>query len=162
MVVMVIFTNTIEYNEYKTGSREEALIFSLRPFMSKMSSALQQLIVTVVYLIIGMTGSTNQISELEKSANLASSAARKANPADLEAVLNKIEADKLSEITKVLQAAPDGMALRLALCMAIIPIVLLVVAYIISLKKNKIDEAEYDRMLAEIERRKAEKETVKA
>ncbi len=160
MVVMVIFTNTIEYNEYKTGSREEALIFSLRPFMSKMSSAFQQLIVTVVYLIIGMTGITNQISELEKSANLAASAARKANPADLEAVLNKIEADKLSEITRVLQSAPDGMALRLALCMAIIPIVLLVVAYIISLKKNKIDEAEYDRMLAEIERRKAEKETV--
>ncbi len=162
MVVMVIFTNTIEYNEYKTGSREEALIFSLRPFMSKMSSALQQLIVTVVYLIIGMTGITNRISELEKNANLAASAARKANPADLEAVLNQIEADKLSGITEVLQNAPENMALHLALCMAIIPILLLVIAYVISLKKNRIDEAEYDRMLAEIERRKAEKETVNA
>ncbi|HBL41569.1 MAG TPA: hypothetical protein DDY98_08470 [Ruminococcaceae bacterium] len=162
MVVMVIFTNTIEYNEYKTGEREEALIFSLRPFMSKMSSALQQVIVTVVYLVIGMTGITNQISDLEQKANVASSAARKLNQANLDAVLDKIEADKLAEITKVLNSAPDGMSLRLALCMAIIPIVLIVAAYIISAKKNKIDEAEYDRMLAEIEKRKQKKETVEA
>ena len=70
MTVMVIFTNTIEYNEYKTGSRDEALIFSLRPFMAKMSSALQQVIVTLVYLAIGMTVLTNNISDLEQKANL--------------------------------------------------------------------------------------------
>lgn len=31
MVITIHLTNTIEYNEYKTGSRDEAIIFSLRP-----------------------------------------------------------------------------------------------------------------------------------
>ena len=51
------------------------------------------------------------------------------------------------------------MSLKLALCMAVIPIILLVIAFIISRKKNKIDEDEYDRMLKVIEERKAEKAT---
>ena len=108
--------------------------------MSKMSSALQQLIVTVVYLIIGMTGITNQISGFEQQANLK----------------QITEEAKLDGIEKVLNSAPSDMSLKLALCMAIIPIILLVIAFIISKKKNKIDEEEYDRMLAEIEKRKAE------
>lgn len=155
MVVMVIFTNTIEYNEYKTGSRDEAIIFSLRPFMSKMSSALQQLIVTVVYLIIGMTGITNKISGFEQEANVLSSNARAENLPGLEATLDKIEADKLNKIGEVLSQAPSDMALKLAMCMTFIPIVLIVAAFIIARRKNKIDEEEYDRMLAEIEARKA-------
>lgn len=138
MVVMVIFTNTIEYNEYKTGTRDEALIFSLRPFMAKMSSALQQLIVTVVYLIIGMTGITNKISDYERQANLK----------------EITEQAKLDGIQRALDSAPDTMALKLALCMTAIPIILLVSAFVISRKKNKIDETEYDRMVAEIEKRK--------
>ncbi|MBR0112193.1 MAG: MFS transporter, partial [Clostridia bacterium] len=158
MVVMVIFTNTIEYNEYKTGSRDEALIFSLRPFMSKMSSAFQQLIVMIVYLIIGMTGITNQISGYEQEANLLSNAARTQNVPDLTAVLDKIEADKLTKIGGVISSAPPSMALKLSFCMALIPIILLTVAYIVSEKKNKIDEDEYDRMLREIEARKQSKE----
>lgn len=154
MVVMVIFTNTIEYNEYKTGSRDEAIIFSLRPFMSKMSSALQQLIVTVVYLIIGMTGITNKISDFEQEANILGSNARAEAAGDVSAVIDKIEADKLENIQQVLSQAPDSMALKLAFCMAIIPIVLLTAAFVIARKKNKIDEEEYDRMIAEIEARK--------
>ena len=155
MVVMVIFTNTIEYNEYKTGSRDEAIIFSLRPFMSKMSSALQQLIVTVVYLAIGMTGITNKISGFEQNANILSSKARADNLPNLEAALDKIEADKLSGIQQVLSSAPESMSMKLALCMTVIPIVLLILAFVILSKKNKIDEAEYDRMIAEIEARKS-------
>lgn len=156
MVVMVIFTNTIEYNEYKTGSRDEALIFSLRPFMSKMSSALQQVIVTIVYLAIGMTGITNKISELEQESNVASSAARAANSGNLEKILENIEADKLKKITDILDGADPSMALKLAVCMAIIPIILIVVAYVVNLSKNKIDEETYDMMLKTIEERKAE------
>lgn len=160
MVIMVIFTNTIEYNEYKTGSRDEALIFSLRPFMAKMSSALQQVIVTVVYLAIGMTGITNQISTLEQDANVQSSTARANAVPNLTQVLDKIEADKLEKITDVLNKADPSMSLKLAFCMAIIPIILLVIAYIVNCAKNKIDEETYDRMLKEIAARKEEKTEV--
>ncbi|MBO5411283.1 MAG: MFS transporter [Clostridia bacterium] len=138
MTVMVIFTNTIEYNEYKTGSRDEALIFSLRPFMAKMSSALQQVVVTLVYLAIGMTVLTNSISDLEQKANL-----------------NIITEDvKLSGINAALAGAEGSMSVKLAICMAAIPIVLLIIALIILRKKDKIDEDEYERMVAEIKARK--------
>lgn len=59
----------------------------------------------------------------------------------------------------MLDGAPSDMSLKLALCMAVIPIILLVIAFVISHKKNKIDEDEYDRMLKVIEERKAEKAT---
>lgn len=138
MTVMVIFTNTIEYNEYKTGSRDEALIFSLRPFMAKMSSALQQVIVTLVYLAIGMTVLTNNISDLEQKANL-----------------NLItEEAKLAGINAALAGAEGSMSVKLAICMAVIPIVLLVAALIILKKKDKIDEDEYERIVAETQARK--------
>ncbi len=144
MIIMVIFTNTIEYNEYKTGSRDEALIFSLRPLMAKMSSALQQVIVTLVYLAIGMTVITNQISDYEQQANL------------------KLitEEAKLSGIEAVLSSADEYMALKLALCMAAIPIVLLIAGYFIIRKKDRIDEDEYNRMIAEIAQRKSKTEEV--
>ncbi len=142
MVIMVIFTNTIEYNEYKTGSRDEALIFSLRPFMSKMSSALQQVIVSAVYMIIGMTTLTNKISEYEQNANL------------------KLidEAQKMSGIQQALSEAEGSMSLKLSLCMSILPIILLALSFFITRKKDKIDEDEYDRMVAEIAARKGNEE----
>ncbi len=158
MIIMIIFTNTIEYNEYKTGSRDEALIFSLRPFMAKMSSALQQVIVTVVYIAIGMTGITNKISDLEQNASVLSSAERAKALPDLEASLQTIEDDKLANITNVLSEADPGMAVKLVLCMTIIPIILLIIAYFVNVKKNKIDEETYDMMLKEIEARKEKAE----
>jgi len=40
-VTMIVMTaNTIEYNEYHTGSRNESIIFSVRPLMTKIGAAL--------------------------------------------------------------------------------------------------------------------------
>lgn len=140
MVVTICLTNTIEYNEYKTGKRDEAIIFSLRPFMAKMSSSLQQLIVMIVYLVIGMTTLTNGISDLEQKANL-----------------KLISEDvKNSSVSALLESAPDYMAVTLRLVMVILPIIFVICAYIVMKKKATIDEKEYERMVAEIEKRKSE------
>ena len=40
LVMMISIINTVEYNEYKHGTREEAIIASIRPFFTKMGSAL--------------------------------------------------------------------------------------------------------------------------
>ena len=109
-----------------------------RPFMAKMSSALQQVIVTLVYLAIGMTVLTNNISDLEQKANL-----------------NLItEEAKLAGINAALAGAEGSMSVKLAICMAVIPIVLLVAALAILKKKDKIDEDEYERIVAETQARK--------
>lgn len=70
MVVIVNMTNTIEYNEYKTGDRNEAIVFSLRPFVAKMSSAIQGLIVTIVLVVSGVYGMSQNVSALEQEVSL--------------------------------------------------------------------------------------------
>ncbi len=137
MVTTICLTNTIEYNEYKTGERDEAIIFSLRPFMAKMGSALQQVAITVVYIAIGMTTLTGGIAEVEKNANL------------------KLidETAKADQIAALLSAAPDSMVLWLRVFMTLLPIVLIGCAYLVMRKRVKIDEKEYDRMLAAIAKR---------
>lgn len=42
MIMVINMANTVEYNEYRTGKRDEGLIFALRPFTAKMGSALMQ------------------------------------------------------------------------------------------------------------------------
>jgi Na+/melibiose symporter-like transporter len=70
MVVIVNMTNTIEYNEYKTGSRNEAIVFSLRPFIAKLSSALEMLVVTLVLVVSGVYAMSQNVSELESQKSM--------------------------------------------------------------------------------------------
>lgn len=65
MVIIINMTNTIEYNEYNTGERNEAIVFSLRPFVAKFSSAVEGLIVTLVLVLSGVYGMSQNVSELE-------------------------------------------------------------------------------------------------
>ena len=55
LVMMISILNTVEYNEYKRGTRDEAIIASLRPFFTKLASALIVLIISACYLIFGVT-----------------------------------------------------------------------------------------------------------
>lgn len=70
MVIIVDMTNTIEYNEYKTGDRNEAIVFSLRPFVAKLSSALEGLIVTMVLVISGIYIMSQNVAELENQLSI--------------------------------------------------------------------------------------------
>lgn len=69
MALIINMTNTIEYNEYKTGKRNEAVIFSLRPFIVKFSSALQQGLVTLVLIVSGIYALSQNVSQLENQKN---------------------------------------------------------------------------------------------
>ncbi|MBQ2812026.1 MAG: MFS transporter, partial [Clostridia bacterium] len=141
MVVTICLMNTIEYNEYKTGERNEGIIFSVRPFMAKMSSALQKLITMVTYLAIGMLSITNGISDLEQQANLG----------------YITEEQKLTGVQAVLDGADGYMVVVLRLIIGLIPIILMATGYFVMIKKTKIDEKQYEHMLAEIEKRKQAK-----
>lgn len=65
MVLTVDIANTVEYNEYKTNERNESVIFSLRPFMAKLASALEQGLVTLVLISSGVYVLSQNITELE-------------------------------------------------------------------------------------------------
>ncbi|MBP3700356.1 MAG: MFS transporter, partial [Lachnospiraceae bacterium] len=138
LVMMISIINTVEYNEYKHGAREEAIIASIRPFFTKMGSALVVVITSASYMIFGVTGYTNQISDLESAAASGSLS----------------EADKLAGIANVIRGVQGGQSTGLLLCMVIVPFVLMFLSYILYKKHYILDEEEYDRICREIAARK--------
>lgn len=138
LVMMISIINTVEYNEYISGQRDEAIIASLRPFLTKLSSALIILITNISYIIFGVTDYTNRISDLEN-----------------QCARNMItETDKISLIDSVINGIASWQTLALLLCMAIIPCALMLTSYVLYKKRYKLDEDEYARICAELEARK--------
>lgn len=138
LICVINITNTVEYNEYKTGERKEGLIFSLRPFTAKMGSALMQGIISLVYIIAGVLKVTDRISSLENKA-----------------IQNEITAEeKLVSINNLIDGVPEKNKIMLLVCMCIIPVIFMAVTLIIYKKKFKLDEKTMDFMLEEIKKRK--------
>ena len=141
LIMMISIINTVEYNEYRTGSRDEAIITSLRPFLTKMSSALIVLVTNLSYIIFGVTKYTNQISDFEN-----------------ECARNLItEHEKTMAIDNVIAGIEPGKTLALLLCMVIVPCVLSLLSHFLYKKHYKLDEEEYDRICSEIAARKEAK-----
>ena len=139
LIMMISIINTVEYNEYRTGERDEAIIASLRPFLTKLASALIVLITNASYIIFGVTGYTNRISDFENQC------ARKLIT----------ESEKISSISSVISGIEPGKTLALLLCMVVIPCALMLVSYVLYKKHYKLDEDEYARICSELEARKA-------
>lgn len=138
LVMMISIINTVEYNEYKHGTREEAIIASIRPFFTKMGSALVVVITSISYVVFGVTNYTNQISDLESAA----------------ASGLITEAEKLSSIEAVIAGIQGNQSEGLLLCMVVIPFVLMFISYLLYRKHYILDEEEYDRICKVIEARK--------
>ena len=138
LVMMISIINTVEYNEYKHGTREEAIVASIRPFFTKMGSALVVVITSVSYMIFGVTNFTNQISDLESAAS--------------GGLIT--EADKLLKIEEVLSGVQGSQSTGLLLCMIVVPFVLMLTSYLLYRKHYILDEEEYDRICKEIAARK--------
>lgn len=141
LILMISVINTVEYNEYVHGTRDEGIITSMRPFLTKLASALTVVIASTTYMLTGVTKYTNQISSLENAA----------------AAGHITEADKLSEIKDLLTGVTHGQSLGLLLVMVVLPLVLLVITYVLYIRHYKLDEPEYDRICAELKVRRASK-----
>ena len=152
LIMMISIMNTVEYNEYKFGTREEGIITSLRPFITKMSSALIVAITSVIYLIFGVTGYTNRISDLEQRC--------------AQGLIS--EEQKLTEISGVIfgstggqyEGVTLGQSLGLLFAMTVLPCALMLVSYFLYKRKYKLDEEEYDRICAELAKKQGKGEVI--
>ncbi|NLL56309.1 MAG: hypothetical protein GX242_03745 [Clostridiales bacterium] len=72
MSSIINMTNCVEYNEYKQGERNEAVVSTLRPFMAKFGSAMQYGIVTFVLTVSGIFILSQNISLMESQKNFLS------------------------------------------------------------------------------------------
>ena len=139
LIMMISIMNTVEYNEYTHGTRDEGIVSSLRPFLTKMASALTVAIANFTYIIFNIIHYTNGIADLEQAA--------KAGEISTE--------QKAAEITSLLQGVHHSQTLGLLVVMTVVPCALMFLSYILYKKRYKLDEEEYDRICAEIAARKA-------
>ena len=133
--MMISIINTVEYNEYLTGERNEAIIASARPLITKMSSALVVVMTTASYMIFGVTNYTNQISDLE-SASAAGAIT---------------DTEKLEAIGNVIRGVDSAQTWGLLILMVVIPYAMMLLSNGLYQKYYKLDEAEYERICKELE-----------
>ena len=139
LIMMISIINTVEYNEYISGTRDEAIIASLRPFITKLSSALVVAVTSATYVIFGVTGFTNQISTLEQACT--------------QGLIS--EADKLTQIAAALSGVSRVQSVGLLMSMTVIPCALMLISHFLYKTKYILDEEEYERICTELEQRKA-------
>lgn len=134
LLILIMLTNTIEYGEWKSGNRYEAISFSLRPFMVKLSSSIQQGILTFILIVSGLYSLSQEIASLEvqKSMGLME------------------ESTLVEQANSILSSATQSQIFILTLGMCIIPLVLYFIEYMLFKKKYKIDEEMYEKIKDEI------------
>ena len=141
-VLTISVSNTIEYNDLKTGKRDEGIIFAVRPFMAKMGSSIVKAIETVALIVLGIDLLAKNISEQTQ----------------LNATGHISEEVMLENINQILGASDPNTAQWVIVCMAVFPILFILASFILYMKKFKIDENEYDRICEEIRLRDAQAE----
>ncbi|MBQ3263119.1 MAG: MFS transporter [Oscillospiraceae bacterium] len=139
LIMMISIMNTVEYTELKHGTRDEGIVSSLRPFLTKLASALTVAIANVTYLTFHILEYTNGIAGFEQQANQG-------------AITSDQKADA---ITNLLQGVQHGQSVGLLLVMTVLPCALMFLSYVLYKKRYTLDEAEYARICAELDERKA-------
>ena len=138
LIMMISIMNTVEYNEYKHGTRDEGIVSSLRPFLTKLASALTVAIANISYIVFNIIHYTNGIADLEQAASAGEISAEQ----------------KAAEITTLLSGVQHGQSLGLLLVMTVLPCALMFLSYILYQRRYKLDEEEYSRICAELAERK--------
>ena len=138
LIMMISIMNTVEYNEYKHGTRDEGIVSSLRPFLTKLASALTVAIANISYIVFNIIHYTNGIADLEQAASAGEISAEQ----------------KAAEITTLLSGVQHGQSLGLLLVMTVLPCALMFLSYILYQRRYKLDEEEYARICMELAERK--------
>ena len=141
LIMMISIMNTVEYNELQHGTRDEGIVSSLRPFLTKLASALTIAIQSITYLVLGLLKYTNGIAEQEQLANQG-------------LITGEQKAKAIDTLLRDVQA---GQTNGLMLVMTVLPCVLMFLSYILYKKRYQLDEARYDEICRELSARKTAK-----
>ena len=144
LIMMISIINTVEYNELKHGTRDEAIITSMRPFLTKMASSFTVMITSASYIICRVQSYTKQIKEFEEQAEILS------GNTTVEEELKQIAADKASQIADVVASVSGGQKIGLLMAMTLIPCCFMLISVLLYRKFYKIDEKRYEEICAEI------------
>ncbi len=134
LIILVQLTNTIEYEQYLTGDRNEAILFSLRPLTAKASGAVQQGLVSLILIVSGIYSLSNRIATLEQQ-NVG------------------VNADISGAANAIIEQATPAMLLMLRGGITLVPMLLAWLTYFLIKKKYFINEEAYEVILKELKMR---------
>ena len=136
LTVIVMLNNTIEYDEYRFHERHDSVISAIRSFSVKLAGALNQGVVALTLILSGIYAISQNISSLETQVG--------------KGTLTSDEA--LSQAGSFISSVAPMQTLLLRIGMTAVPVATLLGAFFILQKKYKIDEAEYKRIVEQIEK----------
>jgi melibiose permease/lactose/raffinose/galactose permease len=139
VTIMVMLSNTVEYNQWQTGQRNESVIYSLRPLTAKIAASIQSGVVFVFLLISGILTVASQISGLEKDRDQG-----KLSEAEVVVMANNL--------IDQFQSQSVWGATVFKIGMVVLPLLLFVTAYWILSHKPTIDEKQYQTILDSLTR----------
>ncbi|MBU1141669.1 MAG: glycoside-pentoside-hexuronide (GPH):cation symporter [Firmicutes bacterium] len=133
VLVLVMLADTIEYGQWKLGTRNESVVFAINPFVTKLATSVQTFVVTVTLAVSGLNA--NVIQPVTEAKNLDPLMSNE----DVRALI-------ASNVT-------DEMLLGLRTSMIIVPLLLILTSYLIYRFKYKIDTKLYSQITAELTER---------
>lgn len=137
LIMMISIINTVEYNELTKGTRDEAIITSMRPFLTKLASSITVVITSATYMIAKVTSYTNRISGLESSAEQGLITAE----------------EKSAQIASIIGSVDSMQKTGLLLAMTVLPCILMIVSCVLYKRFYKLDEEKYDEICAQLQKK---------
>ena len=150
MVILVMFQDSIDYNEYEFGQRKESVISAWRPLDVKLGSALLRGFQYLIFLSAGVMGVVNGISNAEGALN-AETAAAGSDEIAQKAATSKFVATIQDLMTKV---TPTSLII-IGIWVAVILIGCFVGVFLLIKFGYKISDQRHREMVEELEKRHA-------
>ncbi len=139
LLMLLFLADAVEYGEWKLGRRNESVSFAVQPFINKLGGAVGTGVVTATLIISGINPVSQKIAALEDSLALAT------DPAEI----SNIQA----EIDACIAGVSDSSIWIMKIAMMILPLICILAGFVIYQRRFKIDEAEYEKIIGELEQR---------
>ena len=140
LIMMISIINTVEYNQLKTGHRNEAIITSMRPLLTKMGSAIVVALTSLTYLIFRVTEKTNAIADFEQQAQLGTIT----------------DSARMEGIREVVASVSQSQTTGLLLAMVLIPLLFGFLSYFLYQRFYRLDEKTYEEICARLDTERKE------
>jgi melibiose permease/lactose/raffinose/galactose permease len=133
VLVLVMLADTIEYGHWKLGTRNESIVFAINPFVTKLATAVQTIVVAITLAASGLNrGVIEPLTALsESNPGLTTEAARAFISANV----------------------TDSMLLGLRTSMIVLPLLMIVLSYLIYRWKYRIDAKMFQEITSELANR---------
>ena len=162
MVLLVMFQDSIDYNEYQFGERKESVISAWRPLDVKLGSALLKAFQYLIFLTAGVTVTINGISASEGYLQAGAQPVIDANTGKqmVDANGNKVftpygSSEFTADIAKFMESVKPSSLLIIGIWILAILVLCFVGVFLLIRFGYKIDEQKHREIVAELEKRHA-------